>query len=312
MMAPAFKRPEVYLDARYAGRMTYSIVARDGDGRMGVAVQTCVMGVGAICPWGRAGVGVVATQAFSLAGYGPRLLDRLAAGESPAAALGALAAADERRDQRQVAVLAADGATAAFTGSDTIPFAGDVQGDGFSCQANMMAAPGVPEAMRDAFVALGRAALQRRLLAAMRAAEAAGGDFRGRQSAALLVVEAESGTSPGRAWRSTSASTMTRSRSTGWSGCWTCPRRTRRCGPAPLPPRAATSVRPARLAQRAAALAPHDQNVVGWVAVLRAHAGDLEPLRELIGRRPGTRQLLDWLRAHDEVQLSDEVWSSSR
>jgi len=190
MMAPAFKRPEVYLDARYAGRMTYSIVARDGDGRLGVAVQTCVMGVGAICPWGRAGVGVVATQAFSLAGYGPRLLDRLATGEPASAALAALAAADELRDQRQVAVLAADGATAAFTGSDTIPFAGDVQGDGFSCQANMMAAPGVPEAMRDAFVAVD-GPLQRRLLAAMRAAEAAGGDFRGRQSAALLVVEAD-------------------------------------------------------------------------------------------------------------------------
>jgi uncharacterized Ntn-hydrolase superfamily protein len=170
--------------------MTYSIVARDDDGRMGVAVQTCVMGVGAICPWGRAGVGVVATQALSLAGYGPRLLDRLATGESPSAALTALAAADELRDKRQVAVLAADGATAAFTGSDTIPFAGDVQGDGFSCQANMMAAPGVPEAMRDAFVDAD-GPLQRRLLAAMRAAEAAGGDFRGRQSAALLVVEAD-------------------------------------------------------------------------------------------------------------------------
>jgi thioredoxin-like negative regulator of GroEL len=62
-----------------------------------------------------------------------------------------------------------------------------------------------------------------------------------------------------------------------------------------------------RLAERAAALAPHDQNVVGWVAVVRAHAGDVEPLRELIARRPGTRRLLDWLRAHDEVRLSDEV-----
>jgi hypothetical protein len=61
------------------------------------------------------------------------------------------------------------------------------------------------------------------------------------------------------------------------------------------------------MAQRAASLAPHDQNVMAWVAVLRAHAGDLQPLRELIARRPGTRRLLDWLRAHDEVQLSDEV-----
>jgi uncharacterized Ntn-hydrolase superfamily protein len=298
MMAPAFKRPEVYLDGRYAGRMTYSIVARDGDGRMGVAVQTCVMGVGAICPWGRAGIGVVATQAFSLAGYGPRLLDRLAAGESPAAALAALAAADERRDHRQVAVLASDGATAAFTGSDTIPFAGDVQGDGFSCQANMMAAPGVPEAMRDAFVA-SDGALQRRLLA--------GGDFRGRQSAALLVVEADA-------------------RDESWQGVAVDVRVDD--DPEPLDRleglldvseayeamQAGTAAvksgdlgEAGRLAQRAASLAPHDQNVVGWAAVMRAHAGDLTPLRELIVRRPGTRQLLDWLRAHDEVQLSDEV-----
>ena len=306
MMAPAFKRPEVYLGARYAGRMTYSIVARDGDGRMGVAVQTCVMGVGAICPWGRAGVGVVATQAFSLAGYGPRLLDRLAAGQSPAAALGALAAADERREQRQVAVLAADGVTAAFTGSDTIPFAGDVQGHGFSCQANMMAAPGVPEAMRDAFVA-SNGPLQRRLLGAMRAAEAAGGDFRGRQSAALLVVEADV-------------------RDESWEGVAVDVRvdddpepldrlehlldvseayEAMRVGTAAA--KSGDLAEAGRLSQRAAALAPHNQNVIGWVAVLRAHAGDLRPLQELIARRPGTRRLLDWLRAHDEVQLSDEV-----
>ncbi|MFL6049226.1 MAG: DUF1028 domain-containing protein [Gaiellales bacterium] len=286
--------------------MTYSIVARDGDGRMGVAVQTCVMGVGAICPWARAGVGVVATQAFSLAGYGPRLLDRLAAGESAAAALAALTAADERRDQRQVTVLAADGATAAFTGSDTIPFAGDVQGDGFSCQANMMAAPGVPEAMRDAFVA-SEGALQRRLLAAMRAAEAAGGDFRGRQSAALLVVEADM-------------------REESWQGVAVDVRvdddaepldrlerlldvaeayEAMRVGTAAA--KSGDLDQAARLAQRAASLAPHDQNVVAWVAMVHAQAGDLEPLRELIERRPGTRRLLDWLRAHDEVQLSGDV-----
>src|SRR5262249_36968653 len=80
--------------------VTYSIVARAEDGRMGVAVQTCLMGVGAICPWGRAGVGVVATQAFALPGYGPRLLDRLAAGERPADALADLLTADDLRDQR--------------------------------------------------------------------------------------------------------------------------------------------------------------------------------------------------------------------
>jgi len=306
MMAPAFKRPEVYLGARYAGRMTYSIVARDGDGRMGVAVQTCVMGVGAICPWARAGVGVVATQAFSLAGYGPRLLDRLAAGESAAAALAALTAADERRDQRQVAVLAADGATAAFTGSDTIPFAGDVQGDGFSCQANMMAAPGVPEAMRDAFVA-SEGALQRRLLAAMRAAEAAGGDFRGRQSAALLVVEADM---LEESWQGVAVDVRVDDDAEPLDRL----ERLLDVAEAYEAMRVGTAAaksgdldQAARLAQRAASLAPHDQNVVAWVAMVHAQAGDLEPLRELIERRPGTRRLLDWLRAHDEVQLSGDV-----
>ena len=306
MMAPAFKRPEVYLGARYAGRMTYSIVARDGDGRMGVAVQTCVMGVGAICPWARAGVGVVATQAFSLAGYGPRLLDRLAAGESAAAALAALTAADERRDQRQVAVLAADGATAAFTGSDTIPFAGDVQGDGFSCQANMMAAPGVPEAMRDAFVA-SEGALQRRLLAAMRAAEAAGGDFRGRQSAALLVVEADM---LEESWQGVAVDVRVDDDAEPLDRL----ERLLDVAEAYEAMRVGTAAaksgdldQAAWLAQRAASLAPHDQNVVAWVAMVHAQAGDLEPLRELIERRPGTRRLLDWLRAHDEVQLSGDV-----
>ena len=145
--------------------MTYSIVARDDDGRLGVGVQTCVMGVGAICPWARAGVGAVATQSISLPGYGPRLLDRLADGEGPQHALDELASQDELREQRQVAVVAADGAVAAFTGDTTIPHAGDVQGEGFSCQANMMASPGVPEAMRDAFVSA-RGPLQRRMLAA--------------------------------------------------------------------------------------------------------------------------------------------------
>ena len=143
----------------------------------------------------------------------------------------------------------------------------------------MMAAPGVPEAMRDAFVA-SDGALQRRLLAAMRAAEAAGGDFRGRQSAALLVVEADV-------------------RDESWEGvavdvrvdddpepldrlehvCWTCPRRTRRCGPAPRPPRAAISARPGGWRSAQPRWRRTTRTCVGWVAVLRAHAGDLEPLR---------------------------------
>jgi uncharacterized Ntn-hydrolase superfamily protein len=288
----------------YARPVTYSIVARDDDGRLGVGVQTCVMGVGAICSWARAGVGAVATQAFSQPGYGPRLLDRLQAGEAPEQALDALRGADDRRDQRQVAVVAADGSVAAATGSDTIPYAGDVRATGVSCQANMMAAPGVPEAMREAFLHA-RGSLERRLLAALVAAEAGGGDFRGRQSAALLVVEAER-------------------KEEAWDGVITDLRVDD--DPEPLAAlgrlvdvaeayrlmQTATEAAKsgdvadaARSAARARALAPHDQNVLGFDAMLRAHGGDLAPLHELLDRRPGTMMLVDWLRAHGEIQLDD-------
>jgi uncharacterized Ntn-hydrolase superfamily protein len=291
--------------------VTYSIVARGEDGRLGVGVQTCVMGVGAICSWARAGVGAVATQAFSEPGYGPRLLDRLASGESPGQALQALRAEDERREQRQVAVVAAGGAVAAFTGTDTIPEAGDVQADAVSCQANMMARPGVPEAMRDAY--LGSAgSLERRMLAALEAAEAAGGDFRGRQSAALLVVKAEPADEP-------------------WQGVVT----DLRVDDDPTPLHAlrrlvdvaeayrlisegSEAAKRGELAQaagsatRARELAPHDQNVLAFDAILRAHQGDPEPLRELIGRSHGTIGLVEWLQAHGEAQLSDETMAALR
>ena len=295
----------------YAGAVTYSIVARDDDGRLGVGVQTCVMGVGAVCSWARAGVGAVATQAFSERSYGPRLLDRLASGESPGQSLQALRAQDDRREQRQVAVVAADGSVAAFTGTDTIPEAGDIQGDGVSCQANMMALPGVPEAMHSAFAgAVGT--LERRILAALEAAETAGGDFRGRQSAALLVVDAEPADEP-------------------WQGVATDLRVDD--DPAPLEAlRRLVDVAEAyRLmntateaakrgdieqatapAARARELAPHDQNVLAFDAVLRAHGGDLELLRRLISDHPGTVHLVEWLRAHGEAQLSDETMAQLR
>jgi uncharacterized Ntn-hydrolase superfamily protein len=286
--------------------VTYSIVARGDDGRLGVGVQTCVMGVGAVCSWARAGVGAVATQAFSERGYGPRMLDRLASGESPGQALHALRAEDDRREQRQVAVVAADGSVAAFTGSDTIAEAGDVQADGVSCQANMMASPGVPEAMRDAYLAAG-GRLERRILAALDAAEAAGGDFRGRQSAALLVVEAEPAGEP-------------------WQGVATDLRVDD--DPAPLEAlrrlvdvaeayslmsagteaaKRGDADEAARSAAAARELAPHDQNVLAFAAVVRAHGGDLQQLQQLIGRRPGTIHLVEWLRAHGEVQLDDQA-----
>jgi uncharacterized Ntn-hydrolase superfamily protein len=287
-------------------RMTYSIVARDDDGRMGVAVQTCVMGVGAICPWARAGVGVVATQAFSLPGYGPRLLDRLAAGQRPADALDELGATDELREQRQVAVLAADGTVAAFTGRDTIGYAGDVQAEQIGCQANMMAAPGVPEAMREGYRE-SEGSLQRRMLAAMRAAERAGGDFRGRQSAALLVVEAEP---QAELWQGVIVNVRVDDdpepldaleRLLDVADAYTAMRE----GTAAA--KRGDVADAERLGRQAAELAPHDENVIGWTAVMQAQAGDPEPLRDLVARRPGTLRLLEWLRAHEEVQLPDDV-----
>jgi uncharacterized Ntn-hydrolase superfamily protein len=172
-------------------RGTYSIVARDPDsGELGVAVQSHWFSVGSLVTWGRPGVGVVATQSIVEPAYGPQLLDRLAAGEMPEAALAAELEADESAGVRQVAVVDAAGGAAVHTGGGCIPHAGDASGDGFSAQANMMSSPGVWPAMAAAFESAS-GPLSRRLLTALEAAERAGGDVRGRQSAALLVVPAE-------------------------------------------------------------------------------------------------------------------------
>jgi uncharacterized Ntn-hydrolase superfamily protein len=170
--------------------MTYSIVARDPDtGELGVAVQSHWFSVGPVVPWARPGVGAVATQANVAVAYGPRALDALERGDAPADVLARLVAADPQRASRQVAIVDAKGAVAAHTGSACMPFAGDVQGDGVSCQANIMASAAVWPAMLEAFGGA-EGTLARRLLTALFAAEGAGGDLRGRQSAAILVVPA--------------------------------------------------------------------------------------------------------------------------
>jgi uncharacterized Ntn-hydrolase superfamily protein len=174
-----------------AGSGTYSIVARDADtGALGVAVQSHWFSVGSVVSWGRAGVGAVATQSVAEPAYGPRLLDRLQEGEALNAALEALLAVDEAAHLRQVAAVDATGAIAVHTGEGCIEYAGHAAGEGFSAQANMMASPEVWPAMAEAFASAG-GPLARRLLLALVAAEGAGGDVRGRQSAALLVVPAE-------------------------------------------------------------------------------------------------------------------------
>jgi uncharacterized Ntn-hydrolase superfamily protein len=135
-------------------------------------------------------VGAIATQAFTERGYGPRGLDRLGAAEAPADALAELLEADDLREFRQVAFLAADGRTAAHTGAACIPDCGHVNSDGVSAQGNMLASPAVWHAAADTFAATG-GTLAERLLTALEAAEDAGGDFRGRESATLLVVSGD-------------------------------------------------------------------------------------------------------------------------
>ena len=170
--------------------MTYSVVARDEvSGELGVAVQSRAFVVG-FCAWALPGVGAVATQSFTERSYGPRGLDLLAGGEPPGEALAQLLEADERRDFRQVAFLAADGRTAAHTGAACISDCGHTARDGVSAQGNMLASAGVWPAAADAFEATD-GTLAERLLAALDAAEAAGGDFRGRESATLVVVSGD-------------------------------------------------------------------------------------------------------------------------
>jgi uncharacterized Ntn-hydrolase superfamily protein len=175
---------------------TYSIVALDPEtGELGAAVQSHWFSVGPLCAWARAGVGAVATQSVVEPAYGPNALDRLGEGIGAQQALGELLAADPLAHVRQVAVIDARGQISAHTGDGCIAHAAHVIGDHWSCQANMMAAPTVPAAMSEAF-ATSTGGLADRLLAALDAAEAEGGDVRGRQSAGLVIVPAE-----GEPWR---------------------------------------------------------------------------------------------------------------
>jgi uncharacterized Ntn-hydrolase superfamily protein len=171
--------------------VTYSIVARDPvTGELGVAVQSHWFSVGPIVPWARPGVGAVATQANAEISYGPKALALMSEGHDATAALAALVAEDPAGATRQVAVVDAKGRVAAHTGEQCMAFAGDCQGDGVSCQANIMASERVWPAMLEAYER-GEGSLTARLLAALDAAEAEGGDIRGRQSAAILVAPAE-------------------------------------------------------------------------------------------------------------------------
>lgn len=179
---------------------TYSIVARDPKtGEIGVAVQSHWFSVGALVPWAEAGVGAVATQSFVDPSYGPLGLALMKAGKSAPEALRGLLAADSAPEVRQVAMVDAQGRVAAHTGKRNIAAAGHLVGNGFSVQANMMRNERVWPAMEKAFRET-KGDLAERLLAALEAAEKAGGDIRGKQSAAIKIVR---GTSTGRPWADT-------------------------------------------------------------------------------------------------------------
>jgi len=177
---------------------TYSIVARDSNtGEMGVAVQSHWFSVGTLVSWGEAGVGVVATQSFINPAFGPDGLSLMKEGKSAKEALNRLIKNDDGRDVRQLAILDKDGNSAAYTGSRCIPFAGHIEGVNYSVQANLMESETVWGAMEKAFLESNDLPLAERLLAALEAAQAEGGDIRGRQSATILVVRGES---TGKVW----------------------------------------------------------------------------------------------------------------
>ena len=176
---------------------TYSIVARDPEtGEMGVAVQSHWFSVGSIVSWGEAGVGVVATQSFVNVSFGPRGLAMLKRGKTANQVVEALIQSDDGRDVRQLAVLGADGSVAAYTGKNCIPGARDIVGENFSVQANLMKNDKVWSAMAEAFEN-STGPLAERMIMSLEAAQNAGGDIRGKQSASILIVKGESS---GKVW----------------------------------------------------------------------------------------------------------------
>jgi uncharacterized Ntn-hydrolase superfamily protein len=275
---------------------TYSIVALDPDtGELGAAVQSHWFSVGSLCTWARPGVGAVATQSVVEPAHGPHALDRLEKGAGAADALAELIAADPLGAVRQVGVVDASGGVAVHTGSDCIPCAADATGAHWTCQANMMARDTVPAAMSVGFEhAAGD--LADRLMAALEAAEGEGGDVRGRQSAALLVVPPE-----GEAWRTRVDLRVEDHRDPlaelrrllGLQRAYELAGRADELMAADEP------VEAGALYRRAAELAPDSHELLFWAGLALAHSGDLDAgvdaVRRAIAAGDGWRTLLDRL-----------------
>ncbi|KAA2214388.1 DUF1028 domain-containing protein [Teichococcus oryzae] len=172
--------------------MTWSIVAHDAaTGAFAVAVTTCAFAVGASCPFVRAGVGAVSTQSFTNRYLAPAVLDGLARGLKPAAAIEGALVGDDGKALRQIHVVDAQGRSAAWTGESCVEWAGSQSGPGFSVAGNMLAGPAVVGETAATFASATASPLPERLMLALDAGEAAGGDRRGRQSAAMKLVTTE-------------------------------------------------------------------------------------------------------------------------
>ena len=167
--------------------MTWSILARDESGTLGVAIASRFFAVGALCVHTRRGVGVLSTQALMNPLYGPEGMQLLAMGRSPAQVVDALTSGDPGREHRQLHILPAQGRPAAWTGASCIDWCGHQAGEDFSVAGNMLAGPQVTAATARAFMDTKGLTLAERLLAALAAGEAAGGDKRGKQAAALRI-----------------------------------------------------------------------------------------------------------------------------
>lgn len=289
-------------------RGTYSIVARDPcTGELGVAVQSHWFSVGPLVPWARPGVGAVATQSIPDPAQGTRALDAMAAAAPAHAALDAVLADDEQIDVRQLALVDARGAVAAHTGAGCIAEAGHEMGPGFSCQANMMERPTVWGAMAGAFAAADPVAvpLAERLVGALEAAEGEGGDVRGRQSAALLVVPAR-----GAAWE-VGVSLRVEDHPDPVTELRRLVVLHRAYELADRADALAGAGRPDEagpLYEQAAALAPESDELLFWAGLAVAQGGDLEGgvarVRQAIGVHAGWRTLLD--------RLAPEIAPSAR
>src|SRR5712691_7760585 len=173
---------------------TYSIVACDLEaGQWGVAVQSKFLAVGSVVPWAEPGVGAIATQAYANPRYGPDGLALLREGLSAEEAVERLTAADEGREHRQLGIVDGEGRAATFTGGECMDWAGGRTGSGYAAQGNILVSGATVDAIAETFEASAETPLAERLLDCLDAAQAAGGDSRGQQSAALLVVERDGG-----------------------------------------------------------------------------------------------------------------------